>query len=140
MAQAEWIPSREQRINFKAPRQLKHVFQRARLGLGDIDRLLLLVDTRFHAVIANAVAGGRNHGIVDGDDGERRDRVTGGLECVELGNFFFQRTACERYAERAFLERSLAVGSRFFFQSGRAGVLALVMTPDTVIGLSERAL
>src|SRR5260370_936926 len=43
-AEVERVPAREQRINLEAPGQLENVLQGARLGLWDIDRLLLLVD------------------------------------------------------------------------------------------------
>ena len=147
MAHIERIPAREQRIDFEAPWKFEHVLQCARFDLRNVDRLLLLENAGFHTVIANAVAGGRCHRVVDGDDGERRDGVAGGLQGVEFGNFFFQRAASEGHAEWAFLERSIAVQGacavlrrRFFLQADRAGILALRVAPDAVIGLRQRAL
>ena len=57
-AQVERVPARQQRIDLEAPGQRQHVLQRAGLDLRDVDRVLLLVDARLHAVVADAVAGG----------------------------------------------------------------------------------
>ena len=140
MVQVERIPAREQGINLEAPRQFEHVLEGARLGLWNIDRFLLLVDAGFHAVIANAVAGGGDQRVVDGDDGKCGDGVAGGLQSMEFGNLFFQRTSRQGHAQRAFLEDHLAVGAGFLLQPGRARVLALIVAPDAVIGLGERTL
>ena len=109
-AQVERIPAREQAVDLEAPRQLEHVLQRARLGLRDVDRLLLLVDARLHAVVADAVPGRRAQRVVDHDDRERADRVAFGLRLVELGDLLVERAAGERHAERALLERRFARG------------------------------
>ena len=58
----------------------------------------------------------RSHGIIDGDDGQRADGVAFGLGFMKLGNFFFERAARQRYAERAFLERCGAASAGAFFQ------------------------
>ena len=106
------------------------------LGLRDVDRLLLLVDAGLHAVVADAVAGRRQHRIVDRDDRQRADRVALRLQHVHLGDLLFERAAGERHAERRLLERAgLAV-----FRPLRATVLALVVAPDAVVGLVERLL
>ena len=74
-AQVERIPAREQAVDFESPRQLEHVLQRARLGLRNVDRLLLLVDARLHAVVADAVTGRRRTiGLSTTIIGERADR------------------------------------------------------------------
>ena len=103
--QVERIPAREQRIDLEAPRQLEHVLQRARLGLRDVDRLLLLVDAGLHAVVADAVAGGRRHRVVDRDDAERGERLAARLHHLELGDLLLERAAGERHAEHGLLER-----------------------------------
>ena len=140
-AQVERIPAREQAVDLESPRQLEHVFQRARLRLRDVDRLLLLIDARLHAVVADAVAGRGRHRIVDDDHGERADREPFRLDLVELGNLFFERAAGERHAERAFLERRARRGrvAPFSLQPLRARVLALLVAPDAVVRLIERA-
>ena len=134
-AQVERVPARQQRIDLEAPGQRQHVLQGARLDLRDVDRLLLLIDAGLHAVVADAVAGRGHHRVVDRDDGERADAVAPRLHQVHLGDFLFERAAGERHAERALLERAgLAV-----FEAARAAVLALVVAPDAVIRLVERA-
>src|SRR5216117_4195971 len=90
----EGVPPREQRVDLEAPGQLEHVLQRARLGLRDVDRLLLLVDAGLHAVVADAVPGGGQHRVVDGDDAERRERLAARLDHVKLGDLLLERAAC----------------------------------------------
>src|SRR5216117_1196244 len=70
----ERVPARKQRVDLEAPGQLEDVLQRACLDLRYVHWLLLLVDAGFHAIVADAVPGRGNHGIVDGDHGERRER------------------------------------------------------------------
>ena len=103
-AQVERIPAREQRIDLEAPRQLEHVLQRARLRLRDVDRVLLLVDARLHAVVADAVAGGRRHRVVDAMMPSAPSGRPRALSYVELGDPLFQRAAGERHAEHRLLE------------------------------------
>ena len=135
-AQAERVPAREQRVDLEAPRQLEHVLQRAGLGLGDIDRLLLLVDAGFHAVVADAVPGGGHHRVVHADDRQRGERRAAGLELMELRNLLLQRAARQRHAERGLLE---SLCRRLLLQSRGTGVLALFVAPDAVVRLIERA-
>ncbi len=103
-AQIERVPARQQRIDLEAPGQRQHVLEHAGLDLRNVDRLLLLVDAGLHAVVADAVAGGRAHRVVDDRDGERAERVALGLRQVHLGDFLVERTAGEHDAERALLE------------------------------------
>ena len=138
--QVERVPAREQGIYFEAPRKFEHVLESARLGLRNVDRLLLLVNAGFHAVIADAVAGGRGQRIVDGDNGECGNGVAGRLKGMEFGNFFFQRATGECHAEGTFPEDGFAVSAGLLFQAGRAGVFGLVVAPDAVVGLGEGAL
>ena len=53
---------------------------------------------------------------------------------VHLGDFFFERAAGELDAEDAGFE-----GAVLFFKAGGAGVFALVVALDAVVGLVERA-
>ncbi len=96
----ERIPARQQAVDLDAPRHLQHVGQDARFDLRDVDRLLLLVDAGLHAVVADAMAGSRAHRIVDGDDGQRADGITGLPHHVHLGDLLVQRAAGQRNAER----------------------------------------
>src|SRR5690606_2438474 len=97
-------------------------------------RVLLLVDARLHAVVADAVAGRRAHRIVDDGDRQRADRFAARLDQVHLGDFFLERAAGKRDAEIVALE-----SAGFLRQPLRATILALVVAPDAVIGLIERA-
>ena len=138
-AQVERIPARQQRVDLEAPRQRQHVLQQPRFRLRDVDRILLLVDARLHAVVADAMAGGRHHRIVDADHRQRAERHAFGAQLVELGDPLLQRTAGERHVERRLLERHLAVGGLLLGQSARARVLALLVAPDAVVRLVEAA-
>ncbi len=64
-ADVQRIPARQQPVDLDAPRHLQHVGQHAGLDLRNVDRLLLLVDARLHAVVADPVAGARAHRVVD---------------------------------------------------------------------------
>jgi len=138
-AQVQRIPAREQRIDLEAPGQLEHVLQRARLGLRDVHRRLLLVDAGLHAVVADAMPGGRHHRVVDRDHRQRRDRVALRLQLVELGDALLERAAGEVHAERRALPGRLARGAGLLAHALRTGVLALLVAPDAVVGLVERA-
>ena len=132
-AQIERIPSRQQRVDLEAPGQRQHVLEDAGLDLRNIDRLLLLVDARLHAVVADAVAGRRAHRVVDDDNAEGADGVAAGLDQIHLGDFLVERAAGERHAERRLLELAALL-----LQPLRAGILALVVAPDAVVGMIER--
>ena len=132
--QIERIPAREQRIDFKPPGQRQHVLENSRLDLRNVDRLLLLVDAGFHAVVADAVPGRGAHRIVDDGNGKRADRVSLRLGQVHLGDFFLERASRERHAERALLELAGLLPKPL-----RATVLALVVAPDAVVGVVEGA-
>ena len=128
------IPARQQAVDLEAPGQLQNILERAGLDLRNVHRLLLLINARLHAVIADAVAGAGAHGIVDGDDAQRADGVAVLLDHVHLGDLLFERAAGERDAENAVL-----VLAGFLAQAGRATVLALVVALDAVMRLVERA-
>ncbi len=134
----ERIPAGQQRIDLEAPGQFQHIFQDARLGLRDIDRILvgLGVDAGRHAIVADAVAGAGDHRIVDHADGQRRQGQPFSLGLMHLGDALFQRAAGLVGADGVFRERTgLGVG-----QALRTAVLALVMTEDAVIDLVHRPL
>ena len=80
------------------------------------------------------MAGGGAHRIVDDHDGERAERMALGLREIHLGDFLVERTAGEHDAELALLELA-----GLLLEPLRATVLALVVTPDAVVGVIERA-
>src|SRR5262249_56459016 len=130
----EGLPPRQQTVDFEAPGQGQTVLENARLDLGNIDRLLLLIDAGLHAVVANAVTGCGAHRVVDHDDGERADRMAADLDQIHLGNLLVEWAPREHDPERALLELAALL-----FEPLRAGVLALVVAPDAVVGVIERA-
>ncbi len=133
--QVERVPTRQQAVNLEAPRQRQHVLQILGLDLRNVDRLLLLIDAGLHAVVADAVAGRGDHRIVDDCNRQRADGVAARLHQIHLGDFFFERATGQGHAKHAFLERpGLAI-----LETARTGILALVVTPDAVIGVIERA-
>src|SRR5919198_4869411 len=131
-AQIERIPARKERIDLEAPGQLEHVLERSRLRLRDVYRVLLLVDAGLHAVVADAMAGGGHHRVVDRDDTERRKRLAARLDHVELGDLLFQWATGERHPEHRIAE---ALRGRFLLQALRARIFALLMAPDAVVRL-----
>src|SRR5262249_5851571 len=133
-AQIERIPPRQQTVDFETPGQRQNVLKNAGLDLGNVDRLLLLIDAGLHAIVADAVAGRGAHRVVDRDDGERADRMAADLYQVHLGNSLVERAPCAHDPERALLELAALL-----LEPPRAGVLALVVAPDAVVGVIERA-
>ena len=135
----ERIPAREQAVNFKAPGQRQHVFQGARFRLRNIHRLLFLIDARLHAVIANTVTRGGDHGIVHDNNRQRTQRKSAGLDLVKLRNFFFQRATSQSNAECAFLERRRHRAVRLFFlaQTMRTRVSTLLVTPNAIVCFAQ---
>jgi len=77
---------------------------------------------------------GGAHRIVDRRDSECADRVPLSLDEVHLGDLFFQRAASHDNAERITFEFT-----GLFVNARGTTVLALVVTPDAVIGLIECA-
>ncbi len=133
-AQVERVPPGQKRIDLEAPGQPQHVLQGAGLDLRDIDRLLALIDAGLHAIVADAVPGRRTDRVVDGNDGQRAEAVAPRFDQVHLGYLFFERAAGEGDPEHAALERAVLL-----LQPLGAAVLALVVAPDAVIRLVERA-
>ncbi len=129
----ERVPAREQAVDLETPRQFEHVFQRARLHLRNVHRLLLLKDARLHAVIADAVSGACAHRIVDRDDRERTHRIAVFLDGMHLGDLFLERAPVQRDAEMRLLEIA-----GLFAQAGGAAILALIVALDAVVALIER--
>ena len=130
----ERVPAGQQRIDFETPGQPEHVLQRAGLDLRNVDRVLPLIDAGLHAVVADAVPGRRTERVVDGDDGEGAEAVAARLHQVHLGDLLLERAAREGDAKDRLLERAVLLA-----QPLRAAVLALVVAPDAVIRLVERA-
>ena len=128
------IPSCQQAIDLKAPRQFQNILQRARFGLRDVDGILLLVNAGLHAVVADAMAGTGAHRIVDVDDRKRADRIAFLLGDVHLGDLLVERAAVQRDAEDALLELAGLLA-----QAGGARVLPLVVALDAIGRLIDRA-
>ena len=126
------VPSRQERVNLEAKRQTQHVRQDARLDLRNVDRRLLLVDARLHAVVADAMARAGAERVVHHDHGQRTQAVPFALQKVSFGNLLVERTARQLDAERVFLGG--AVG---FAQSLGAGILVARMADDAVVHLAE---
>src|SRR5206468_1977048 len=100
--------------------------------LRDVDRLLLLVDARLHAIVADAVTGAREHRVVEADERERSDRVALTLERVHLRDFFVERTAGERHPKAVRLDRTALV-----LEALRARILIAVVAVNAVIDLCK---
>ena len=130
----ERVPAGQQRVDLEAPRQGQHVLQGAGLDLRDVDRILPLINAGFHAVIADAVSGRGADRVVNGDDGEGAEAVAARLDRIHFRNLHLERAAREGDAKEALLE-----GAILLAQSLGAAVLALVVAPDTVIRVVERA-
>src|SRR5208283_4983309 len=110
------------------------------LRLRDVDRILLLVDARLHAIVADAMTGSGHERIVDADHRQRADSPALRAQFVELGDLFFQRAAGQSDAEGRSLEtRRAAVGVGLFAQARGAGILLLLVAPDAVMRLIEPA-
>ena len=130
----ERVPAGQQRIDLEPPGEAEHVLEGAGLDLRDVDRVLPLKDAGLHAVVADAVPGRRADRVVDGNDGEGAEAVAPSLHQVHFRDLLFERAAGEGDAENALLE-----GAVLLLQPLRAAVLALVVAPDAVIRLVERA-
>ena len=101
-AQVERVPARQQRVDLEPPGQRQHVLEDRRLGLRNVDRLLLLIDAGLHAVVADAMAGRRHHRVVDRRDrGERAQHAALRAQRVHLADLLIERAAGEGHAERA---------------------------------------
>ncbi len=126
----ERVPAREEAVDLEAPRQPQHLREHAGLGLGNVDRLLLLEDAPLHAVVADAVARAGDHRVVNDDDRERPDRVAAFPQDVHLADLLVERAARERDAQRVALERAMLV-----VHALRARVLLALVAVHAVVGL-----
>ncbi len=96
----ERVPARQERVDLEAPRHEQHIREDVGLDLGNIDRLGLLVDAAFHAVVANTVAGTGAHRVIDDHQGQGADIIALALDQMHFGNLFAQRATGEGYAQR----------------------------------------
>src|SRR5205085_12322140 len=97
-----------------------------------VHRILLLVDARLHAVVADPVAGPRSHGIVDADQRQRGKEITLPRRGVHLGDALLERAPGERRPERV-----LAVAGRVLLRKPLgAGVLLALVAVDAVVDLA----
>src|SRR5439155_21448062 len=102
--------------------------------LGNVDRILLLVDAGLHAIVADPVAGRRRHRVVDAHQRQRGERVALASRGVHLGDALLQRTAGQRSAERIL---PVARGVLLLKTLG-AGILLALVAVDAVIDLAAR--
>ena len=134
-AQVERVPAGQQAVDLEAPGQRQHVLQRAGLDLRDVDRLLPLVDAGLHAVVADAVPGRGAERVVDRDDRQRADAVAARLDEVHLRDLLVERAAVRALPRTRFCVKLPS----FSRMPDAAAVLPLVVAPDAVIRLVERA-
>ena len=80
------------------------------------------------------MAGAGAERVIDGDDAESADGVAAGHRQVEFGDLLFERAAVQGDAEVGLLELA-----GFLAKAGGAGVLALVVAVDAVVGFVEGA-
>ena len=100
----------------------------------DVDRVLTLIDAGLHAVVADPMPGRGAERVVDRDDGERADAEPARLHQIHLRDLLVERAAGEGDAKDALLEPAV-----LFVEPVRTAVFPLVVAPDTVIRLVERA-
>ena len=128
----ERVPARQQAVDLHAPRQLEHVGEHARLDLRDVHRLLLLVDAPLHAVVADAVARARAHGVVDDHEGKGADGVAALAHRVHLGDLLVERAADQRDAQHVLRDGALLVANAL-----RAGVPVALVAQHAVVHLAQ---
>ena len=136
--QIQRIPARQQRVDLETPGQLEHILERAGLGLGNVDRRLRLIDAGLHAVVADAMPGGGDHRIVDHHHRQRRDRQARALERMKLRDPLLERTSGQGIAEGIAPPGRRALAGRGLAQSCRAGVGALLVAQQAIVGLVKR--
>ena len=134
-ADIERVPARQQRIDLEAPGQRQHVLEHAGLDLRNVDRLLLLIDAGLHAVVADAMAGRRRTSDC------RRSRSRARRWCGPRSSADASRRSSRRADSRRATTPNgdLLELAGLFPQPLRAAVLALVVAPDAVVGVVERA-
>ena len=126
------VPARQQVVDLDAPRQAKDVGQRTRFDFGNIDRRLLLVNAGLHAIVTDAVAGGRAHRVVEHDHCQCTDANAVAAQDMHLGDFFVQRATGERDAERV-LFQSLIRLAFLFREPFRTKIAIVVMAVNAVV-------
>ncbi len=127
----ERVPPRHEPVDLEAEWQSEYVGEDARFHLGDVHRLLLLKDARFHAVVADAVTRAGRHGVVDGDERERREDVALLAHQVHLADFLAERAAAELDAQRVLLHGA----GLCFVKALRARVFVAVVAVEAVVDL-----
>ena len=129
------IPACQQIVDFHAPGEGEHVGQAAGLDFRDIDRVLLLVDAGLHAIVADAMAGGRAHRVVDHDHGQRPERMSVALQAMHLRDFFVERAAGEDDAEWILFEAFVRL-ALFFRETFGAEIAIVIVAVDAVVDLA----
>ena len=133
-ASIERVPAGEEIIYFEAPRPVQDIGQDPRLDLRNIDRILLLVNAALHAVVADAVAGGRHQGIVDHDHRQRTQRIGVQLQRMRFRYALFQRATGEFHAQRIGAKPAILLVRK----SLGAEVTFMVMAVNAVMHLVHR--
>ena len=129
------VPACQQAVDFEAPGQGEHILEHPRFDLGNVDRVLLLVDASLHAVVADAMAGGGQHWVIDAGDCEGGNDEALVLRLMHLRDLLLQRAAGDGDAERVLGEGA----SLFVLQALGAGIAALVVAEDAVAALAQGA-
>src|SRR4029079_15660495 len=132
IAQVERIPAREQAVDLESPGQPEDILKYPRLGLRNIDGLLLLIDAGLHAVIANAVPRRGAERIIHRDHRERADHASRRFQLMHLRDLLVERAAGERDAKHRLAETAVLLP-----ETMRAGILLLMMAEDAVMHLVE---
>src|SRR3984893_3146335 len=87
----ERVPPSQQRVDLETPGEREDVREGAGLDLRDVDRILALVDTGLHAIVADAVPGRGTDRVVDGDDREGAEAGAARLHDVHFGDLLLER-------------------------------------------------
>ncbi len=131
-ADVQRVPPGQQPVDLDAERHREHIGQDPGFDLRDVDRLLLLVDARLHAIVADAVAGTWTHRIVQRDERESAEGVALLSERVHLGNLLVERASAQLDAER--VDRNPAVP---LVKPFGAGVLVALVAQHAVVNLAQ---
>ena len=131
----ERIPTSQQRINLKTPRQRQHILENARFHLRNIHRILFLINARLHAVIANAMPRSRQHGIINTRNRQCPDGQRILFCLMHLGYFLLKRTPRQLFAKNIPMKKSLLIF--FGCQAFGTRVLALMVTQNAIRHLRQ---
>ncbi len=135
---AQGIPAGQQIIQLNPPGKVEDIRQNAGFNLRNVDRVLLLVHTGFHAVIADAMAGSGNHGIIDHGHGQCRQIQSVPFENLHFRNFFFEGTARQGHAQRINLQAQFR-HPFFLGESPGAKIAIMIMTIQTIMDFTLHA-